>query len=103
MKRDTCAEEQTGSNCCIWHWLNSAGSGRGELLCYLQAIKSEFDDLVQLAAVWRGTTRNNSILRGVDPVFWEIVQIRKTGHKLILALALQSLHRRIWTASNLEP
>merc|ERR1712050_139554 len=66
-------------------WLHGLDDGGGMLLQYYDILSTEFEaDLAQIAAVKNAPPSGNepprSLLDMVDPIFWEIVQVRKMGH-----------------------
>ena len=88
---DTCCPEEQCGETTIRSWLTALDDGRGELIQYLGAITDDFDNLRQLSCVWCGCRCGDSIVHGVDPIFWEVVRVTKLGHKVILARGIQSL------------
>jgi len=69
--------------------------GTGMMLQYYDVLASEFEaDLTQIAAVKNAPTGEEpprSLIDNIDPIFWEIVQIRKMGHKMLFARGVSQL------------
>jgi len=73
-------------------WLINLDDGVGAMLQYEEVLIAEFDaDLTQLAAVKRDADAAEGLLGFVDPIFWEIVCMRKLGHRMLIARGIMKL------------
>ena len=69
-------------------WLLGLDGGRGVMLQYLEPLQREFENLFQLAASVTAAPAGLSVTAAVDPLVYEVLGIRLTGHKLLLAKGL---------------
>jgi len=74
-------------------WLCSLDGGAGLMLQYYEILAAEFDaDLAQIVAVRHDSRKGQQGLLGmVDPVFWDIVKVRKMGHRMLFARGISRL------------
>ena len=76
-------------------WLLSLDNGHGALVQYLLALMTEFDgDLTQISSVWAEPREGQSLASCVDPEFWQVLGVRKAGHKLLFANGIAELNRQ---------
>merc|ERR1740121_1905840 len=89
------AGERNETEDCCRRWLLGLDKGEGALLQYFDKLQAEFDgDLVQVAAVRRDVTDGQSAIDAVDPIFWEVIGVKKMGHKLLFARAIANIQQR---------
>lgn len=70
-------------------WLLALDKGKGSLLRYLDAIEREFEcDFSQLAAAQLLVATGPGSVARIEPSFWEALDVKSMGHKLLLAKAL---------------
>lgn len=76
----------------MWDWLESLDGGRGTLLQYFGAIKTEFDaDFTQISAARLPEPMSAGTLGSIEPTFFEALGVRQVGHKLLLARGIMAL------------
>lgn len=76
----------------MWDWLENLDGGRGTLLQYFGAIKSEFDaDFTQISAARLTTPWCPGTLGSIEPSFFEALTVTRVGHKLMLAKGILAL------------
>jgi len=90
-------ESQSERELQLRKWLMGLDDGVGAMLQYYDVLASEFEaDLTQIAAVKNlpkddddGPLR--SLTESVDPIFWETVQVKKLGHRMLFARGISHL------------
>jgi len=76
----------------LYNWLEGLDNKRGALLQYFDVMRREFDaDFSQILAVKLETPTGPGVLDAIDPMFWEVVQAKSMGHKLLLAKGIYAL------------
>lgn len=73
-------------------WLLGLDKGIGNMLQYFDALCAEFDgDLAQIAAVKVEGRPEKGLLGQVDPCFWDVVKVHKTGHRMLFGRGISML------------
>jgi len=76
----------------VWEWLESLDGGRGSMLQYFEAVKNEFDaDFSQLAAARLAQPIAAGTLGCIEPSFFEVLDVKSVGHRLLFAKGLLAL------------
>lgn len=76
----------------VWDWLFELDSGRGSLLRYFGAIRTEFDaDFSQIAAARLPTPITPGTLGSIEPSFFEVLGVKPIGHRLLFAKGIAAL------------
>lgn len=77
----------------LWEWLKALDNGRGSCLQYFAALKTEFDsDFVQIRAARLPSANSNfGVLACIDPFFFDALNVRPLGHRLLLARGIMKL------------
>mmetsp|Transcript_47639 Transcript_47639/g.153191 ORF Transcript_47639/g.153191 Transcript_47639/m.153191 type:complete len:1994 (-) Transcript_47639:80-6061(-) len=86
-------EETTGERqAALREWLLALDKGAGTMLQYFDILCTEFDgDLAQIAATKIEGRPEQGFLGQVDPCFWEVVNVRKMGHRMLFAKGISML------------
>jgi len=58
------------------------------MLHYLEPLDREFGSLLELAAAVSPVKPGESIVSAIDPLVFEVLDMRAAGHRLLLARAL---------------
>lgn len=75
-----------------YEWLTGLDGGHGSLLCYFDAVRSEFDaDLSQLAACKLLQPNGDGPLGMVDPAVFEVLGVESLEHRNLLAMGISQL------------
>jgi len=72
------------------NWLASFDGSGSFLNMYLKALSSNFDDLCQVRAAFNNIP-NAPPLKRIDPAFFTVIGVEKTGHKLTFAKKIAEL------------
>merc|ERR1740123_2630215 len=73
-------------------WLTNLDGGRGSMLQYLDAIKSEFDaEFVQIRAARLAQPIAPGALGSIEPSFFEVLGVKPVGHRLLFAKGIMAL------------
>jgi len=75
-------------------WLLGLDEGTGVMMQYFDVLVTEFEDMTQIAAVKNpsdGDEAPRSLIDLVDPSFWDAVQVRKMGHRMLFARGIAKL------------
>jgi len=73
-------------------WLTNLDGGRGSMLQYLDAIKSEFDaDFAQIRAARLTQPIAPGALGSIEPSFFEVLGVKPVGHRLLFAKGIMAL------------
>merc|ERR1712181_118029 len=76
----------------MWDWLEKMDGGKGAMLQYFGAIKSEFDaDFSQILASRLASPVSPGALGSIEPSFFEALGVRPVGHRLLFARAILAL------------
>eukprot|EP00930_Biecheleria_cincta_P050782 TRINITY_DN35957_c0_g1_i1.p1 TRINITY_DN35957_c0_g1~~TRINITY_DN35957_c0_g1_i1.p1 ORF type:complete len:506 (+),score=75.84 TRINITY_DN35957_c0_g1_i1:82-1599(+) len=75
-------------------WLLDLDFGKGSMLRYLEPLKEEFGDLIQLAAAAQPYELGTSIVNAVAQEVYDSLGMHSLGHKLLLARAIVTLAER---------
>merc|ERR1712232_1245548 len=77
----------------LHEWLKGLDDGVGSMLQYHDVLAAEFEaDLTQIAAVRNErSNRGPGLMNTVDPIFWEIVNVQKMGHRMLFARGISRL------------
>lgn len=89
---DELVQPQGETEVAMWNWLKGLDGGRGSLLHYFAAIKSEFDaDFQQLAATRLQKPVSPGALGSIEPSFFEALGVKSVGHRLLFARGIMKL------------
>lgn len=76
-------------------WLMNLDGGAGAMMQYFDRLATEFDaDLTQIKACrvpQDGEGKEDARLDTIDPILWEIVGIKKLGHRMLFARGIAAL------------
>eukprot|EP00928_Gymnodinium_smaydae_P070812 TRINITY_DN5457_c0_g1_i1.p1 TRINITY_DN5457_c0_g1~~TRINITY_DN5457_c0_g1_i1.p1 ORF type:complete len:480 (-),score=61.15 TRINITY_DN5457_c0_g1_i1:172-1611(-) len=72
-------------------WLLSLDRGHGALVQYLDRLQQEFTDLQELVDTVLVEVDAPSVVKCVDPIVFDALEVRSLGHKLLLARGIRDL------------
>lgn len=90
-------DETTEDNGELESWLRGLDLGKGAMLQYLDLLKQEFGDLIQLAAAAQPYDKRTSIVNAVAKEVYDSLGMQSLGHRLLLAKGIIALSQRTAT------